>query len=286
MSTGLLYSISEGFKGLRRARFSAFVSISTIFLSLLLIGVFIIFILNTQRVVSRIQSRMEMEIFIDNSYTIDQIENLRQNILRITGIDSVHYVSKEQAAEIFKEQFGQDIFEILDGNPLPSSFQIKLKPSFRSATTAQKIAEEIDKLSGVDEVVYRRDLLIILEKYIRILVGAVLGIGILLAVGSIFLVSNTIRLIIFSRSSIIEIMKLVGATRRFIRRPFLVEGIIQGFVGGILAAIFFFFILKIVKIEIPGLILVDQHNYSILIILGVLFGLIGSMLALRRFLKY
>jgi len=229
---------------------------------------------------------MEMEIFIDNSYTGEQIENLRQNIIRIAGIDSVRYISKEQAAEIFKQQFGQDIFEILDDNPLPSSFHIKLKPTFRSATNAQKISEEINKLEGVDEVLYRRDLLIILEKYIRIFVGAVLGIGVLLAVGSILLVSNTIRLIIFSRSNIIEIMKLVGATRRFIRRPFLVEGIIQGLVGGFLAAVFFFFILKVVKVEIPGLILIDQRNYTILIILGILFGLIGSLLALRRFLKY
>lgn len=286
MSTGILYSISEGFRGLRRAKFSAFVSISTIFLSLILIGVFIIFILNTQRIVKRIQSRMEMEVFIDNSYSSEQIENLRQNIMRIAGIDSVRYISKQQAAEIFKQQFGQDIFEILNENPLPSSFQIKLKPTFRSAANAQEISEQLNNLEGIDEVLYRRDLLIILERYIRILVAAVLGIGILLAVGSIFLVSNTIRLIIFSRSSIIEIMKLVGATRPFIRRPFLVEGIIQGIIGGVLAALFFFFILKIVKVEIPGLILVDQTNYTILIIMGVLFGLIGSLLALRRFLKY
>jgi len=286
LGTGLLYSFSEGFKGLRRAKFSAFVSISTIFLSLILIGVFIIFIINAQRLVNRIQSRMELEIFIDNSYTMEQVEELRQKILHIAGIDSVRYVSKEEALEIINQQLDQDVFEILDENPLPSSFQVKMKPTFRSATNTQKISEQLSRLEGIDEIFYRRDLLIILEKYIRIFVVAVLGIGVLLAVGSIFLVSNTIKLIIFSRSTIIEIMKLVGATRRFIRRPFLVEGIIQGLIGGFFAALFFFLILKIVKLEIPGLILIDYRNYPLLIILGVLFGLIGSLLALRRFLKY
>lgn len=286
MSAGFLYSITEGFKGLRRAKFSAFVSISTIFLSLILIGVFIIFILNAQRLVNRIQSRMELEIFIDNSYTIERIEELERRIFTITGIDSVRYVSKDEAAEIFKQQFGQDIFEILEENPLPSSFQVKLKPTFRSAGYAKKISEQLNQLEGVDEVYYRQDLLIILEKYIQIFVGVIFGIGLLLAAGSIFLVSNTIKLIIFSRSTIIEIMKLVGATRRFIRRPFLVEGIIQGFIGGSLAALFFYLIFKIVKLEIPGLILINQENYPLLIILGILFGLIGSLLALRKFLKY
>ena len=286
MSASLLYSISEGIKGLRRAKFSAFVSISTIFLSLLLIGVFIIFIVNAKRLVNSIQSRMEMEIFIDNSYTMNQVEALREQILRIDGVDSVRYVSKDEALKIINQQLGQDIFEILDENPLPSSFQVKMKSTFRSATNTQKIFEQLRQLDGVDEVFYRRDLLIILERYIRIFVIAVLGIGGLLAVGSIFLVSNTIKLIIFSRSNIIEIMKLVGATRRFIRRPFLVEGIIQGLIGGALAALFFFMVLKIIKLEIPGLILVDQINFPLLIILGILFGLIGSILALRRFLKY
>ncbi|MFX0139736.1 MAG: cell division protein FtsX, partial [Candidatus Hodarchaeota archaeon] len=191
MSTGFLYSIAEGLKGLRRARFSAFASISIIFISLILIGVFIVFILNAQRLINQIQSRMELEIFIDNSYTIEQIEELRRQITVIDGIDSARYISKEEAANIFREQFGQDIFEILDENPLPSSFQVKLKPNFRSVANAKQISDEINQLDGVDEVLYRQDLLILLEKYSRIFLVIILGIGLILAIGSIFLVSNT-----------------------------------------------------------------------------------------------
>jgi cell division transport system permease protein len=286
VNAGLSYSITEGLKGLRRAKFSTFVSISTIFLSLVLIGIFIIFILNVQRVVTQIQSRMELEVFIDNSYTVTQAENLRQRILHINGIDSARYVSKEEALEIINRQLSQNILEILDENPLPSSFQVKLKPRFRSAAIAQQISAQLRQLEGVDEVFYRQDLLIILEKYMRIFMIGVLGIGLLLGAGAMFLVSNTIKLIIFSRSNVIEIMKLVGATRRFIRRPFVIEGIIQGLIGGLLAALFFYLILKVVKLEIPGLILIDQKSYPFLIILGIIFGFIGSLFALRKFLRY
>ncbi len=285
MNTGFLYSIIEGFKGLRRAKFSTFVSISTIFLSLVLIGIFIIFILNAKRVISQIQSRMELKVFIDNSYTMIQVENLRQRILNIDGIDSVRYVSKEEALEIINQQLNQDILEILDENPLPSSFQVKLKLKVRSATNAQQISEQLSQLEGVDEVFYRQDLLIILEKYMRIFFIIALGIGLLLGLGAIFLVSNTIKLIIFSRINIIEIMKLVGATRRFIRRPFVIEGIIQGLIGGCLAVLVFYLILEIVNLEIPGLIVIDQKSYPALIILGIIFGLIGSLFALRKFLR-
>jgi len=286
LKTGLLYSMVEGFKGLRRAKFSAFVASSTIFLSLVLIGIFIVFILNIQRVITQIQSRMELEIFIDNSFTMDQAEKLEKKILAVNGIDSARFISKAEAAKIFNQQFGQDIFEILDENPLPASFQAKLKPTFRSAANASKISAQLSQLDGVDEVFYRKDLLTIIEKYIQIFLIVILGIGLLLGTGAVFLVSNTTKLIIFSRINVIQIMKLVGATRRFIRRPFLVEGIVQGLVGGSVAALFFYSLSKAVKLEIPGLILIDQKNYPLLIILGILFGLWGSLLALRKFLKY
>ncbi len=286
MYRGYLYSIAEGFRGLRRAKFSAFVSISTIFLSLVLIGIFIIFIFNIQRLIQQIQSRVELEVFIDNSYTLEKIDALRQEIFQIEGVESVLYISNQEAAKIFEEQFGQDVFEILEENPLPASFQIKLKPQFRSAEKAQFIFEKISELEGVDEALYRRDLIILLEKYIRLFIIIIFAMGVLLGIGSIFLVSNTIKLIIFSRKTIIEIMKLVGATGRFIRRPFIIEGVIQGIIGGALAALFFYLIFRLIDFEIPGLILIDQKNYPILIIVGLLWGLIGSKFALRKFMKY
>jgi len=229
---------------------------------------------------------MELEIFIDNSFLQEQIDSLQQQIKIVEGVETVNFVSKEKAAEFIKQQFGHEVFEILDENPLPASFQITLLPSFRSTAAVEKIINELLKLDGIDDILYRHDLLVLLEKYMHVFLIIMLFVGSLLAFGSIVLISNTIKLIIFSRRTIIEIMKLVGATRRFIRRPFVVEGIVQGLTGGVLAALFFYLIFKAIKFEIPGLILIDQRIYSILIILGFLFGLLGSVFALRKFLKY
>ncbi|MDZ7335256.1 MAG: ABC transporter permease [candidate division KSB1 bacterium] len=286
MRPKMFYSIIEGLKGLRRAKFSAFVATSTIFFALVLIGIFGIIILNIHHIIQQIQSRMEMEVFIDNSFNPEQIYELKQKIISIQGIDSVHYVSKAAAAALFRQQFGQEIFDILDDNPLPASFQIRLHPSARSRASVERIAKQLEQLDGVDEVIYRQDLIVLLERYIRIFLIIILGIGILLGGGAIFLVSNTIKLIIYSRLTIIEIMKLVGATRQFIRRPFLVEGIVQGLLGGITAAIFFYLSIKAVKLEIPGVIFIDKYSYFAIILLGICLGFLGSVLALRKFLKY
>ena len=286
MTRGFTYSLVEGFRGLRRAKFSTSISILTIFLTLVIIAVLLIFIFNVHRIVNQIQSRMELEVFIDNSFLQEQVDSLQQQIKIVEGIDTVRFVSKEEAEEFIKQQFGHEVFEILDDNPLPASFQITLLPSFRSTTAMEKIISELLKLDGIDDILYRHDLLVLLEKYMHIFLIIMLFAGSLLAFGSIVLISNTIKLIIFSRRTIIEIMKLVGATRTFIRRPFVVEGVVQGLSGGILAALFYYLIFKVIKLEIPGLILIDQRIYSILILLGFLFGLLGSIFALRKFLKY
>ncbi len=286
MIRGFLYTIVEGLRGLKRAKFSASVSIFTIFLTLILIAVLLIFIFNVHRIVSEIQSRMELEIFIDNSFIQAQIDSLQQWINKIEGIETIRYVSKEEAAEFIKQQFGHEVFEILDDNPLPASFQITLLPSFRSTLAVEKILNELLKLDGIDDILYRHDLLVLLEKYMHIFLIVMLLVGTLLALGSIVLISNTIKLVILSRRTIIEIMKLVGATRGFIRRPFVVEGIVQGVTGGVLASLFFYFLFKVIKLELPGLILIDERIYLILILMGFMFGLLGSVFALRKFLKY
>ncbi len=286
MIRGLIYSIAEGLKGLNRAKFSASISVITIFLSLIIIAIFLIFIFNVHLVATQIQARMELEVFIDNSFTEEQIAELSDNIKSIEGIERIGYVSRERAAEIFREHFGEEMFEILEENPLPRSFHIKLKPSFLSSNKSQQILNEIVKLDGVDEILYRHDLLVMLEKYMNLFIIIMMMIGFLLALGSIILVSNTIKLIIFSRQNIIEIMKLVGAKKSFIRRPFLVEGLIQGITGGVLAVLFLYGLIKVIKLELTEIILIDERIYYILLILGTFFGLIGSIIALRKFLRY
>ena len=281
----MFYSIKEGFTGLFRAKFSSLFTVSIISISLIVISVFVIFVLNTKRLIDSIQDRIELEIFIDNSLDSLKIEQLKDRILTANGIKSINYVSKEEAAQFFKQQFDTDIFEILNENPLPASFQIKLAKNYRTSKRANQLVEELKKIDGVDDVIFRQDILILLEKYMKIAFIIILIIGGLLALGSIFLVSNTIKLVILSRLQIIETMKLVGATKSFIRQPFIIEGLIQGTVGSIIANFFLYVALEILNIEITSLMIIDKEIFLIIFILGIFLGFLGSILAIQRFLK-
>jgi len=282
----MFYSIKEGLNGLYRTKISSMITISIISLTLIVISIFTIFTINVKAVIDSIQNRIELEIFIDNSFDAAKKENLRFQILKYDGVQSIKYISKEDAALIFKKQFDQDIFDILEENPLPSSFQIFLTKNFRNSIKVKKLVDELSKLEGVDDVALRQDILIQIEKYIKMIYYIFFGTGALLVFGSIFLISNTIKLTIFSKQPIIETMKLVGATKKFIRRPYLVEGLVQGFFGSIFASLILFIFLNFINIEIPNLIVVPKEIFLIIFLIGVFLGFLGSILAIQRFLKY
>jgi cell division transport system permease protein len=282
----MFYSLKEGITGLIRTSYSSMVAIFVISLSLILIGIFIIFYSNAKKLIEDIRNKIELEAFIDNSYDSNKIEQLRSEIARIKGILNIKYISPEEAAESFKQQFDKNVFDILGDNPLPASFQILLEKPYRNSEQAQTVIKQLEKISGIDEVIYRKDILLFIDKYVKIFSVIMFSIAMLLALGSIFLISNTIKLIILARLQIIETMKLVGATKSFIRRPFLIEGIIQGVLGSIFAALFFFGLLKIIKIEIPNVIIIDSVLFVIIFALGIILGFIGSVFALQRFLRF
>ncbi len=282
----MFYSIREGLAGLLRARVASSITISIISLSLLLIGFFLIFVFNANRLVGTIRDRIELEAFIDNSYTDQQIEALQMAIESMDGVAHVTLVTKEQAAEIFKQQFDENIFDILDENPLPASFQIALTKEFRTSAKAGQLVSRLEHLPGIDDIEFRSDLLLVVERYMNYAMIGVTVIGVLLLIGSITLISNTIKLVILSRIRIIETMRLVGATNGFIRRPFVFEGIFQGVIGALIATSIFYAFVKVVNIEIPKLIIVDSWVYLILVGLGFVLGWIGSLMAMQRFLKF
>ena len=282
----LFYSINEGLEGFRRAKLASFVSISIVAISLILVGTFLIVSVNMTRLVRSIQKRMSLEVFIDNTLTDDGIADLENEIRAIEGIYEIEFISKEKAAQTFRDEFGENIFEILDENPLPSSFRLSLDADFRGAHAADTIVQNITELRGVTEVVYRAELFRLIDRYIDIFITAVLIVGVLILLGSLFVISNTIRIIIHSKRAIIDTMKLVGATPSFIRRPYVVEGMVQGLAGGGIAAVVLFVIAKISHVEMPGLLLIENEIYGILILIGMVFGWIGSIYAVRRLLRY
>jgi len=285
----LWFLIKEGFRGLWRSNYAGAFSIIIIALSLILVGFGYVAARDTLVMVENIRSQFDITVFVERSASVDELENFVKQLGEIKEIENIVYISVDSAAAQFRNEFGEDIFSILDYNPLPPSFTINLKPIARNLASVDEVASRIKRMAIVDEVRYRQNFLRLLEKYQRLILISVVAAFVILTLVSIILTSNSIKMTIFSRRNVISTMKLVGATNNFIRIPFLIEGALEGMVGAILAAVVIALSFYFLNNYLQGLIgykaIVSYRFYGGLIILGALMGLIGSMRAIRRFLE-
>jgi cell division transport system permease protein len=284
----LRYAVREGFSGFRRAKLSTFAAVFAITTSLLLLSFFSILLLNANSIVESLRDKVEMEAFLDEQLSGDQVTRLRAQIEQLEGVREVHFVSKEEAAAIFKEEFGEDIYKVLNFNPLPASFKVFLKDGYRTARRAELIHSQLRSIRGIEDVIYRKQLLEMLDQRAVTFLWIALGVGMFIMLSSIFLVANTIRLAIYAKRKIIQTMKLIGATRSFIRTPFLLEGFLQGLVGGVIAAAIIFglfrWLEKWLTMQLSEFVHVQPFYYAVIVGFGCLLGLVGSIVSVRRFI--
>jgi cell division transport system permease protein len=282
------YIFREGFSGFTRAKLSTFAAIMTICISLLLLGAFTILVLNANDVVESLREKVEMEAFLADHLSPIEVSIVRDSIASLEGVREVRYVSKEQAAAIFKEEFGEDIHKVLDFNPLPASIKIFLKDGFKTAKAAESIYQAVKQIKGVDDVIYRKTMLEMLDRRATTFLWLIFGIGVFITISSIFLVANTIRLAIYAKRKIVQTMKLIGATKSFIRGPFVLEGLVQGFIGGCAAAgilfLVFEYLARWISVELSDFVRIEPFYYGVVIGVGCLLGILGSAISIRRFL--
>ncbi len=287
MSMG--YSWKEGFAGIRRQKLAALGSVLTITISLLLLGMFYLVAVQANDTLKQIRAQVDVEVFLKDPIAKATLMDLQKQIQTFEGIATAEYVTKDEAADIFKQEFGEDINKVLDFNPLPSSFKITLKESFRTTERVEQLQKQLKALKGVDDVVYRKDMLVFFDSKTQGLNLIALTLGIFLALSAIILVSNSIRLTIVARRQSIQIMKLVGATRWFIRAPFLVEGIVLGCVGGIVAAGLLFYFISITKnvlpLELSSIVYADVKFYLFLVSAGLSMGIVGAVVSARKYIS-
>ena len=279
----------EAIGGITHSRLSGFIATTTIAISLILIGVFLIITVNLGRLVEHLRSRVEIEVFLSDTLDDAGIQTLLAGLREVEGIEDVTFISKEMAISEFERLFegnGVNYLEVVGDNPLPASFRVKLTKEHRTADGAEQVVQAIQKFDhiGNDDVVFRREYLVFLEKYINTAIAMDFIIGTIICLSALLLVSNNIRLIISAKVRIIQTMQLVGATRMFIKMPFYIQGVFQGLMGGVAASVFLFLVLKLFDIEIPGLITVAPELYLLLLILGILLGVAGSFTAIRKYL--
>jgi cell division transport system permease protein len=291
LSSSFFYSLREGLDGFRRAKLASFIALMTMTFALILLGVLSVAAVNVSELVASMRSRIEFEAFVDNGLDKAEITELRRRILQVRGVAEAQFISKEEAAEIFKREFarngkdGESFLEVLDENPLPMSFRIALQKEFQNSASAQRISQEVEKLDGVDEVVYRRDLAEALDRYVQwsLFIGA--AFGLMFCAGAFLLVINDIRLVIHAKRRLIEIMQLVGATRGFVRRPLLMQGFLQGAAGGLLASGFIYLVHRILLFQLSVTLQLPAFLFAGLIVVGILLGLAASFLGARKYIQ-
>ena len=285
----LRYTFQESLAGFRRNRAATIITIFTVSISLLLLGVFAIITLNFSAIVETIRSRVEVEVFLRNGLTADQHRELGVRLRAVRGVEEATYISKEEAAKIFQKEFGENYMDFLDDNPLPASYRLRMYEGYDNPDSVAVIAARVESMRGVDNATYRKTFLSLIDTRAKAFSIATLFIGIVLGLSAVILVANTIRLTISAKRELIRTMKLVGATTMFIRMPFILEGMLHGLIGGVLASILlgmaFGFFISPISEDLLVNVEVSAVFYLYLVLLGAVLGLIGSVVSIGRFLR-
>lgn len=283
------YIVREGLTGIKRTKLAATTSIFSLFIAVLLLGLLTRIGYNVYSQAMSIKELIEVEVFLldVDDRTTNQIRIQLENE---ELVQEVNYISKDSASAIMRQEFGAGVEELAELNFLPASFRLSVNTD-AGASQIENLVSRLQNVRGVDEVEYNEALLRILESNLNTfsLVGG--GIGILILLAALILVYNTIRLTIYAKRDLIRAMKLVGATNKFIRSPFIVEGILQGLIAGSLAVLSVFLIFEFAVpfyLDLGNLSWPFGRWYFLvggMMALSLLMGWWGSRWAARRFIK-
>ena len=244
--------VRSALRGFGASPLTSGVAVVTIAVTLVLVGAFALLVANMEAVLGRFGDALRVTAFLEDGLDGDAQRALVTSASRLEGVESVSLVSREQALERFRRGVGRGaaLLEGLSENPLPASLEISLVPELRSAEGLARVADAVEKLPGVSDVASGRDWV---EGYLRgvaLVRGVGTGLAVILALASLLIIANTIRLAVLSRRDELEILSLVGASRSYVAAPFLMEGWLQGALGGALALGALYAIFRLV---LPGL---------------------------------
>lgn len=288
--------IRQGFKGLWRNRMMTFASIGSVASALIILGIVFMIILNINSLAETAKGQFDsIQLYLKDDLDQKKIDEIGKTVNKIDGIESVYYISKAEALQDLKKQWGEHgyLLEGLEVNPLPNSYVLKLK----DIKYSEQVVDQVKNVSGLEEVKYYKD---IVDKLLRIThfirMTGMIVIGILIGI-SMFIISNTIKITVAARYREINIMKYVGATNWFVRWPFLIEGMILGFAGSVIALAVIGYSYKnifdlitekmyvmVSAYMIPTPLLVNNLAV-IFLVLGTGIGALGSIFSMRKFLK-
>lgn len=291
------YFFSRAATNIRQNVFVNVVTIATITLALLIVALFLLVFVNLEGVAENWSERVQVTVYFDKELTAPEQTALRDKVMALPGASKVNYVSREEALKRFKNRLrGQEtILEGVGPEVLPTSFEITLKRANRDTRMVESFVSALKRIPGINEVQYGEEWVRRFNSFLNFmrLMGALLGGFLVVAV--VFIVSNTIKLTIYARRDELDVMSLVGATRFFIKAPFLIEGLIQGLVGAVLALALLYGLYEgflqnagsflTFNPVASGMSFLQLEYIGGLLLAGALLGFIGSLTSLKRFIN-
>lgn len=297
MLENMRYFVIRALRNMRQWPFLCSAAILTMAVALATVASFFLVVVNIEQLAQRWTREIQVIAYLQKAPKQQQVQALTKQLKAFPEVLSVTYVSQNDAFKRFRRQLGDEasLLEGMDSKLLPASFELGLKPEFRNQEGVNRIIEKIENTLDVDDLRYGQKWLERFNSFVSMLryVGTVLGGFLLLA--ALFIVSNTIKLTLYARRDELEIMALVGATMRFIKVPFLLEGAIQGLLGGLISLVFlalsFTFLISrslnsfwLTPTDFNLLFLTANQQLA-LVLSGVVLGILGSLSSLRRFVR-
>ena len=295
--TRVSYFLRKTFSNIRAYPLVNLLSITTISIALFIFFTYLLLYVNLNGLLVNLGEEVQINIYLADFLSEQATEDLKKNILEIKEVEDASYISKEDALKYLDEIFsGQDdVLKGLSENPLPASFEVKLKKRFTTPEDVALVAKKIGRMNGVDDVVFAREWLSKFYKIVEIVKVAGIGIGIVLSMAVIAIIAITIKLTLLAKRGEIEIMKLVGGTNFFIKVPMILEGMIQGLLGSIISMGALFFAYRYFMEHYYkdfglffGALEVNFFEPDVIIyctLLGAFLGLLGSIVSFGRMLK-
>lgn len=278
-------SLRTAFAAFRRAPLLSALSVTTIAFSLFAFGLFGLVALNIRNALQKVEERVEIRAFVTEGTSIEDITKGADQLAKLPEVSKVEVVTQDQALARAKKELGEfkDVFE---SEFLPASIDVKLKDGHRDPATVKRVAEEAERLTFVDDVRFGEDWIAQLYRLRNIAGVAGAALGLAFAAVAVIIIGATIRMAVLARSREISIMRLVGATDGFIRRPFLIEGAIKGVLGGVLALALTYVAMTTLQTYLHFETQFFDRQLALLgVLFGALMGFLGSAVSVGRHLR-
>ncbi|MGE8298230.1 cell division protein FtsX [Sphingobacterium paramultivorum] len=275
----------------KRKTKSVYVStVISIALVLLVTGMLGLLLVHAKNLSKYVKENIVLNVIVNDGTSEGDVLSLQKDLEKDSYVLRTEYISKELAAKNLKEDLGEDFVQYLGHNPLLPSLDVYMKENYANTDSIKTFIEKISKNNKIKEVVYQESLIDMINKNVRIIGMIVLAFAVILLIIAVALINNTIRLAIYSQRFLIKSMQLIGATKNFIRKPFITYGIIHGLLGSLIAILLLILTLKFAQQQIPELVFLrNWFEFAVIflgvILIGILISGLSTYFAVTKYLK-